>query len=511
MMRFRDLLKGIPNKGLTGNLDAEVKGISYDSRRARAGDIFVCVPGTKEDGHKYISQVRGLGVVGLLTGREVEAEANEAVAVVAEPRMVMGQLASRLAGDPSRKMEVVGITGTNGKTTISYLIESISRAEAKECGVIGTINYRWMGKELQSNNTTPESVDIIGLMKEMQESGVIRAAMEVSSHALDQKRVAGIAFRAVIFTNLTPEHLDYHKTMDGYFQAKAKLFTEVISGDWLDRGLDFTPVSAINLDDEFGVKLYQIAQGRKSGYSLDNPEAQYRGKIVEYGWNGIRLAMTTPTGELILQSPLLGRINAYNILAAASALLELGAPANSVAHGVAQLKAVPGRLERVETGRGFLAIVDYAHTPDALENVIRITRELNVKRLILVFGCGGDRDRTKRPKMGAIGARGADLLIVTSDNPRTEDPAAIIAEIEAGIKETGASEPVKPGKDAKGYCVEPDRRAAIGAALASAREGDCVLIAGKGHEDYQILGSQKVHFDDREEIHRALGNGEGGR
>jgi UDP-N-acetylmuramoyl-L-alanyl-D-glutamate--2,6-diaminopimelate ligase len=503
-MKLKDLIKGIPVIQVKGSLEVEVSGIGYDSRKAAPGELFVCIPGTKDDGHKYVAQARERGVVGFLAGREVEAEAAQAVVVVEEPRLQMGKLASRLAGEPSRNMELVAITGTNGKTTISYLVESVTKAQGRECGVIGTITHRWKGREVQSNNTTPESTDVIAFLSQMRSAGVSRVAMEVSSHALDQKRVAGIAFRAGIFTNLTPEHLDYHKTMENYFQAKAKLFTEVLPGKWLVDKIDYEPVASINLDDEYGQRLFKIASGKKAGYALNSP-ANYKGELLSHGWDGIQLKMTCPDGQLILKSPLLGRINAYNILAAGSALLELGVRPEHLIKGVETLCQVPGRMERVDNGRGILALVDYAHTPDALENAVAIAKELKKNRLILVFGCGGDRDRTKRPKMGEIGALNAELLIVTSDNPRTEDPQKIIEEIVPGVEKTGFKKLARLDHDGSGWMVEPDRRAAIELALSAAAEGDCVLIAGKGHEDYQIVGTTKSHFDDREEVRRVLG------
>ena len=506
-MKLTELIKGIPVRSLSGNTGVEVTGVSYDSRKTRPGDLFVCIPGTKDDGHKYVAQARERGVVGFLASREVEADAGHAVVVVEEPRLEMGKLASRLAGEPSRKMRMVGITGTNGKTTISYLLESISRAEGKDCGVIGTIAYRWKDQEIESSNTTPESVDVIGFLKRMVDAGVERAVMEVSSHALAQKRVGGIAFRAGIFTNLTPEHLDYHQNMEAYFLAKAKLFTEGLSGKWLAEKIDddFEPVSSLNLDDAYGPKLFELALPKKVGYALANPKAAYRGDVLKYGWDGIKMKIVHPRGELVVQSAMLGKINAYNILAAASTLMEMGTRPEKIAEGVAALKQVPGRMERVPNNQGILVLVDYAHTPDALENVVSIVQELKNKRLILLFGCGGDRDRKKRPEMGIIGAQNADLLVVTSDNPRTEDPGRIIEEIEAGISKTGFKKLAKPSAGLKGYLVEPDRKAAIELALNAAQEGDLVLLAGKGHEDYQIIGTTKIHLDDREEVRRVLG------
>ncbi len=505
-MKLKELIKDIPVKSWKGNPELEISGISYDSRKARPGDLFVAVPGTVKDGHAYIKQARGRGVVAFLVSREVEADAQETVVVVDEPRLMLGILASRLAGDPSQKMELAAITGTNGKTTTSYLIEAISAAEGKQCGVIGTIAYRWKGNALEAANTTPESVEIIKILAQMLKSGVKRAVMEASSHALDQKRVSGIAFRAGIFTNLTPEHLDYHHDMENYFRAKARLFTEVLPGKWLGGKKGFEPVSVINLDDPYGQRLFKMIPGKKVSYALEAGSATYRGEIVEHGWDGIKVKVAGPSGEFLVESPLLGKINASNILAAAAALMELGTKPEQVIAGVRKLNAVPGRLEQIENKRGFLVLVDYAHTPDALEKAIAVVKELCQHRMIVLFGCGGDRDRTKRPKMGAIGARGADLLVVTSDNPRTEDPLAIISEIEPGVVKGGMKKVSGKGRPGKGYVIEPDRKAAIELALGCASAGDCVLLAGKGHEDYQILGTKKIHLDDREEARRILGS-----
>ena len=499
-MKLKDLIRGIEVQAFKGEPEIEVYRICYDSRKARKGDLFVCISGSKNDGHNYIQQARDRGVVAFLVSREVSVEAKEAVVVVSEPRLVMGKLASRLAGEPSERMEVIGITGTNGKTTVSYLIESISKAEGKECGVIGTINYRWKGNQVIASNTTPESVEIIELLKQMANSGVKRVAMEVSSHALDQKRVSGIRFRAGIFTNLSWEHMDYHKDMEDYFQAKTKLFSEVLAGKWLSGGMDFEPISVINLDDEYGRRLFEKAVGRKISYAINNPKAHYQAKIIEASWEGLKLRVHSPKGEFQVESALLGKINAYNILSASSLLLELGATPEKVMEGVARLKQVPGRMERIENDKGFLVLVDYAHTPDALENALGIVQELKKNRLILVFGCGGDRDRAKRPRMGEIGAREADLVIITSDNPRSEEPIKIIEEIEEGVKKVGIKKFSRILGKEKGYLIEPNRSKAIGLALESGEKGDCVLIAGKGHEDYQIIGSEKIHFDDREQV-----------
>lgn len=506
-MKLKDLIYGLPVKAVLGNTEIEVSGISCDSRSVEPGELFVAIPGTRLDGHNFIKQARDRGVVAFLVSREVEAEKEEAVVVVSEPRLMMGILASRLSGEPSRKMDVIAITGTNGKTTTSYLIESICSAEGKECGVIGTINYRWKNKSVSATNTTPESLEIIKLLSQMLKDGVKRVAMEVSSHALSQKRVSGINFCAGIFTNLSPEHLDYHKDMEDYFRAKSLLFTEALSGKWLSQTPEQEPISVINLDDAYGKRLMKMAYGKKIGYGVENSDADYKAKIIEHNWDGIRISVCSRFGEIELKSPLLGRVNAHNIVAAACTLLELGVKPEAIVRGVETLKSVPGRMERVDNKQGFLVLVDYAHTPDALEKTILSVKDLGIRRLILVFGCGGDRDRSKRPRMGEIGARAAQILIVTSDNPRTEDPLKIISEIEMGVEKTGVSKINHINENKKGYIIEPDRRKAIEMALKLAREGDAVLIAGKGHEDYQIIGTEKIHFDDREEVRRILGAG----
>ena len=504
-MKLKDLIKGIPVKSWKGNLEVEILGISYDSRKVSFGDLFVCIPGAKDDGHNYVKQAGDRGAVGFLASREVEIEPEKALVVVDEPRAEMGKLASRLAGEPSKKMEVIGITGTNGKTTISYLIEAISRSEGKECGVIGTVSYRWKGKEIPATNTTPESVEIINLLKSMLEDGVQRAVLEVSSHSLAQKRVAGIEFKAGIFTNLSPEHLDYHKDLEDYFQAKARLFTEVLTGKWLlEPGLN-QPISLINLDDPYGRRLFQTATGKRVSYGISSPDAHYQAEILKMNWEGLEMKISSPKGDFLLKSKLVGRPNALNLLASSAMMLELGTPIDKIQAGIEALKKIPGRMEIIQGKNGLKVVVDYAHTPDALEKVLQCLRELAPKRLLVVFGCGGDRDRSKRPKMGEISARYGDLVIITSDNPRTEDPLKIISEIEPGVKKAGMEKLKHFNSTSQGYLIEPERRKAIEIALELAGEEDCVLVAGKGHEDYQIIGEQKIHFDDREEVRKILG------
>ena len=504
-MKLKELLKGIAIKQVKGDLGVEITGISYDSRSVKRGDLFVCITGTKDDGHRYASEASRRGAVAFLAKREVKISSEQALILVEEPRLEMGKIADRFFDQPSKKIEVIGITGTNGKTTISYLIESISLAQNVPTGVIGTVNYRWQGKEIPAKNTTPESVEIISLLSQMQRDGIKRVVIEVSSHSLAQKRVSGIEFKAGLFTNLSPEHLDYHRDMEDYFQAKARLFTDVLAGKWLSEPVITEPISVINIDDPYGKRIFDLAVGKKISYSLKSKEANYRAEIIKLGWDGLELKVHSGDGEFAIKSSLVGRPNAMNILASSALMHELGADWEQIQKGIESLKNVPGRMEIFNSKNRFQVVVDYAHTPDALEKVLRTIREIGAQRLIVVFGCGGDRDEGKRPKMGEISATLADIAIITSDNPRSEDPLKIISQIEQGAKKVGAEKLKALGANSKGYFIEPDRRKAIEMSLNIAQKGDCVLIAGKGHEDYQIIGDRKIHFDDREEVRRILG------
>ncbi len=427
--------------------------------------------------------------------------------IVPDVRQALARLACSFYGDSSSSLTLVGITGTNGKTTTSYLIESILAAAEKNVGVMGTVNYRYQNKTYPAPTTTPESLDLQRNLQAMREAGVTHVILEVSSHALELERVRGCHFDVALFTNLTRDHLDYHGAMENYFQAKQLLFTQFLAES--GKGKKF---SIINVDDPWGIKLLRVAGGSLWRYGIEK-----RGEIwpqqIEESAEGWRARVNTPRGTLDIHSPLIGRHNLYNILAAISVGEALGFPGQTIATGIANLSRVPGRLECIPGGDRIRVFVDYAHTGDALERALETLRRVTWGQLILVFGCGGDRDRGKRAVMGKIAAEASDVAVLTSDNPRTEDPLKIIEEVEKGMRETTREKyqpvalmqtRVKARNGGTGYVVIPDRKEAIAWAIRAARPGDVVLIAGKGHEDYQILGREIVHFDDREEAAQVL-------
>lgn len=504
-----DLVRGLAGVRAVGDAGVRIKGMAYDSRRCGPGDLFVAVPGTRLDGSGFIARAMEAGASAALA-REVPPGVSGAIA--ADVRLAMGLLAARLAGHPDREMTVIGVTGTNGKTTITYLLESILREAGARPGVIGTINYRYGSKTMPANTTTPESVDVFEMLGEMRAAGVTHAVMEVSSHALDQKRVSGLRLRLAAFTNLTRDHLDYHRDLTDYFAAKKKLFTEVITGEWTEEGgsAGGPPVAALNLDNEAGARLCAELKQRKVrviGYGIKAQSADVKASDLSLSASGLSARIAAPGQELRVSSRLVGSHNLENILAAAALALALEIDPRAIENGIGKLTRVPGRLEPVDNDAGIKVLVDYAHTPDALEHAVTTCRSLAPRRLITVFGCGGDRDPGKRPLMGRIAVSGSDLAVITSDNPRTEDPQKIIEQIVAGVnagaRRLGQGEDMS-GQGEKGFAVEPDRKKAIRLALAAAGRGDIVLIAGKGHEDYQIMGTRKVHFDDREEAGEAL-------
>jgi UDP-N-acetylmuramoyl-L-alanyl-D-glutamate--2,6-diaminopimelate ligase len=403
---------------------------------------------------------------------------------------------------PFRNLNLIGITGTNGKTTTTYLLESILSAAGAKPGVIGTINYRFGGQIFPAPNTTPESLDLMRLLHAMKDHGITDVIMEVSSHALDQSRVAGCPFRVAVFTNLTRDHLDYHETMEKYFAAKSILFRDLGK---IEPGRPATAV--INLDDPRGPELMRMTAAEVLTYGLKN-EAEVSARDIRIGKDGLDCALRTRQGEKEIYSALIGEVNVYNILAATGAALALGIDLDTVARGIAVLPAVPGRMQLVPNKRGLTIVVDYSHKPEALLKALQVLNSFRSGRLITVFGCGGDRDRGKRPEMGRIAGEQSDLAVVTSDNPRNEDPLEIIREIENGITGTRLRKttPEEFGcLSEKGfYTVEADRRRAIRLAVKIAQAGDIVLIAGKGHEDYQIIKGRKLHFDDCREAALAV-------
>jgi UDP-N-acetylmuramoyl-L-alanyl-D-glutamate--2,6-diaminopimelate ligase len=474
-----DLVFRLPRRELRGDPGTPISSLSYRSSEVEPGALFFCIPGTRLDGHDFAADAVARGGAALIVDRALPLEVPQVI--VPSVREAMGPVSAAFHGDPGGSMTIVGVTGTNGKTTTTYLLESIFRADGRVPGVVGTTGVRVDGRAIPFPRTTPEAPDLHGLLARMRDAEVGAVAMEVSSHGLDQHRVDGLVYDAAVFTNLTQDHLDYHPSMEEYFGAKARLFTPA-----------FARRAVVNVDDEHGRRLLETGVPTLTFGVFEH--ADVRATDVEVTAGGIVFRVDAT----MVRSPLRGRFNVENSLAAFAAARALGIDDEVAARGIEAVRGVPGRVETVEAGQGFLVLVDYAHTPDSLENVLRTARPLARGRLIAVFGCGGDRDRGKRPLMGAVATRLADLSVITSDNPRSEDPLAIIDQIEPGARDGGGD-----------YLVEPDRRAAIALAVERARTGDVVVIAGKGHEPYQELADRTIDFDDRrvaaEEIRRALG------
>ena len=474
---MEELLLGLDYEILQkGKTEIEFKGMEYDSRKIKDGDIFVALEGSISDGHKYIKQAIENGAKGVLVSKKVEPEFPVEYILVKDLRKNLGKIASNFYGYPQKKLKIIGITGTNGKTTSTYLLESILGKE--KVARIGTVEYKIGDEVIEAPNTTPESLDIVKMCKKAVEKGLEYLVMEVSSHALSLGRVDMLEFDVASFTNLTLDHLDYHENMDNYFQAKRKLFTM----------LKDSKKSSINIDDIYGDRLYKEFGGYS--YSLTK-SADLTGEIVEFHSDGqfVRLNLM---GEMFEEKlAILGRYNLYNVLGVIGIALQLGIGKNIILEKLKDIKGAPGRFELVNCGQDYIVVVDYAHTGDALENILKSINELKKGRVITVFGCGGDRDTTKRPIMGEIAQRLSDIAILTSDNPRTENPHLII-------------EDVKKGMNGDHYLVEEDREQAIMKAIEIAQKNDIILIAGKGHETYQILGRKKIHFDDREIARREI-------
>ncbi|MEA2199075.1 MAG: UDP-N-acetylmuramoyl-L-alanyl-D-glutamate--2,6-diaminopimelate ligase [Solirubrobacteraceae bacterium] len=462
-MLLEDVFPGAPPKAP----GSEVTSLAYDTRRVGPGTLFFCVPGFTRDGHDFADEAVASGAVALVVQRRLELEIPQIV--VPDVRHAMAVAASRFYGDPTAELSVIGITGTNGKTTTAFLVRALLEAQGRPCGLLGTVKSVIGGVEHEVVRTTPEAIELQRDFRAMVAAGDVACAMEVSSHALELHRAEGIHFAAAIFTNLTQDHLDFHPTMEDYFLAKRRLFT-------------MAPATAVvNVDDPYGRRL-AAELGDPITFSLEG-DATYSATDIRTGLRGSRFTVTTPEGPVAIRSPLRGRFNVANVLAALASARAVGVELAVAVEALASAGQVPGRLEPVQEGQGFEVLVDYAHTPDSLENVLGAARELGAGRVHVVFGCGGDRDRGKRPLMGQIAARLADRVIVTSDNPRSEDPVEIIQEILAGA-----------GDEVPWLA---DRRAAIAEAIAEADDGDVVVIAGKGHEQGQELaGGHKVPFDD---------------
>jgi UDP-N-acetylmuramoyl-L-alanyl-D-glutamate--2,6-diaminopimelate ligase len=485
-MALTTLLGALPHKTVLGAMPEAVTGVAYDSRKVAPGDLFVAVAGFKQDGRRFIGAAldRGAAAV-VLEGADALAGTATARVIVPSTREALARLADAYFGHPSRALTVVGITGTNGKTTTSLLVDALLRAAGGLTGLVGTIEYRIGTEARPAGQTTPEAVELQSLLREMVERGVSAVAMEVSSHALALSRVDGVQFDVALFTNLTQDHLDFHLTLESYRAAKARLFALLASSHKPRR------TAVINADDSAGRFMVAGLEVPVVTFGLAGG-AEVTPRRFESGLGGIGMDVDTPRGVVRIDSPLVGEHNVMNLLGAVCVGLALDMDPLTIGEALARVTAVPGRFERVEAGQPFLVVVDYAHTPDALLRVLTTARKLvtGSGRLAVVFGCGGDRDRGKRPVMGGIAARLADRIWVTSDNPRSEKPEAIIAEIVAGFPAAAASS----GR----HATMPDRRAAIRAALESAGPGDVVVIAGKGHETYQIIGADVAPFDDRE-------------
>jgi UDP-N-acetylmuramoyl-L-alanyl-D-glutamate--2,6-diaminopimelate ligase len=491
-MTTTDLLDALPMKTVKGRVPRVVTGIADDSRKVGEGECFVAVPGLRQDARRFVPDAVSRGAALVVTEGAALPELAVAQVVVPSAREAVALLGDAWHGHPTRTMFVVGITGTNGKTTTSYLAEALLRTRGLTTGVIGTIRYVGGSTAMDANQTTPDALQLGALLARMRDDGVGGVAMEVSSHALAQARADALAFDVAVFTNLTQDHLDFHGTFDEYRRAKRRLF------ELLARSPKPRRTAVVNVDDPAGAAMVDGLRLEVIRFGL-GAAADVRALEHTSALDGIRMTVATPAGRIAVTSPLIGEHNVMNLLGAIGVGLAIGLAPATVAATLAEVGAVPGRFEQVKAGQPFLVVVDYAHTPDALERVLTTARKLTTGRLGVVFGCGGDRDRGKRPLMGGIAARLGDQVWVTSDNPRSERPTAIIEEIVVGIRETGTS--------AGRYVTEPDRRAAIRAALAWGRAGDTVVIAGKGHETYQIVGSDVLAFDDREVARQVLSGG----
>ena len=503
-VRFSELLQSIGEPvRVTGTTDMEIRGLFYDSRAVIPGGLFFALRGAAVDGHSYLSRAASAGAVAVVVEDDSDLPAGVTAVTVPDARQAMARMAACYYGDPTAGVPLIGITGTNGKTTTTYLIESILAKGGIPSAVLGTINYRFGASRFESSHTTPESVDLQKMLRQLVDLGAKGVVMEVSSHSLEQKRVDGCLFDVGVFTNLTRDHLDYHHDMESYLESKQRLFSELLVPD-RQKPLRH---AVVNIDDPAGLAIARSAACPVLTYGLD-PAAALSARDVVFSTTGITGILSTPAGESAFTSRLLGRFNLYNILSAAGAAYVLGLSLDTIRSGIEEHGKVEGRLERVENDRGVTVLVDYAHTGDALENVLQTLQELATGRILTVFGCGGDRDRGKRPIMGAVAGRYSDLAIITSDNPRTEDPAAIIREVREGLLPLGLKEYRLSELSAecaeRGFLTVESRREAIRLAVRLANPGDIVLIAGKGHEDYQIIGKEKHHFDDREEAAIAL-------
>jgi UDP-N-acetylmuramoyl-L-alanyl-D-glutamate--2,6-diaminopimelate ligase len=478
--KLADLLKGLDYTARGTDPNSRVSKVMCNSNYVSKGDLFVALKGERTDGREYIRQAARKGAEYFVVDRKYGEDNDYKIIKVNDTKKALARITNNYYGFPSKKINVIGITGTNGKTTTSYVLESVLKAAGKGAGVIGSINYRLKDKILDSKNTTPGCLQFHALLNEMVKERLEFAVCEISSHALKQRRTEGISFKYAVYTNLSPEHLDYHKTMDDYFRSKLKLF----------KSLSSRATAIVNIDDPFGRRIIEQTKAKTVAYSARGDiNADVKCKDPELSLKGTDVRVITPGFELSVKSNLVGAHNVYNILAAAAFAYHEGISADIFKAGIESLRIVPGRFEVLRLGQPFNVVVDYAHTEDALAKVLAAARALTKNRIILVFGCGGDRDREKRPKMGNTASRLSDFFFITNDNPRNEDPNAIAEDIRKGIP-----------KRYEDYRIILPRAEAIKAALRMAGSEDTVLIAGKGHEDYQIFRDKAVHFSDKETV-----------
>lgn len=493
LLRLEALLEALDDRRVDGRTDIPISGVTHDSRQVKPGFVFVCITGRKHDGHDFLPEAAAAGAAAAVVEKDLPVPPPLARVKVKDSRLALALLAGRFWDDPSRKLRLIGVTGTNGKSTTTFLCRAVLSAAGYKVGLSGTIRNLVGDRDLPVVRTTPEATDLQPLLAEMVRAGCTYAVMEVSSHALALKRVAGCEFDTAVFTNLTQDHLDFHEDLESYFEAKALLFRSLHTA--YEDSIKAAKRAVINLDDAAGRSLLKQVTVPAITYGLAE-KADVRAAELTVTRQGSTFDVFFPGGSSKVHLPLCGRFNVYNSLAALAVGLAEGVDPAAAIKALESFPGVPGRFESIRAGQEFSVIVDYAHTPDGLENVLDTAREIKEGRLVVVFGCGGDRDRSKRPVMGRIAATKADYCIITSDNPRTEEPEAILRDIEAGI--------VSLGKGHAPYRLVPDRELAITEAIAMARKGDVVLIAGKGHEDYQIFRDRTIHFDDREVAAKVL-------
>jgi UDP-N-acetylmuramoyl-L-alanyl-D-glutamate--2,6-diaminopimelate ligase len=487
LMRLSEIIKGVDIKGIYGHEDIEVLDISINSKNINKGYLFAAVKGFRYDGHDFVKEAIGRGAVAVITNKRMDVSSHITQVIVKDTRSVLPLISRNFFGDPSKSLKVIGITGTNGKTTTCYIINSILKSAGVKTSIITTYRSFIGNKEIRFSRTTPESLDLQRFFAESLKSGVKFVSMEVSSHSIDLHRVDYIDFDFLVFTNLSQDHLDYHKTIEKYFEAKSRIFDE------RNRKLFGRGRAIINIDDSYGKRIFDITGLKKTSFSINNPLADIRGYDISNSISGIDMLVKIKDKNIRIKTSLCGVFNIYNILAAAGTCFEAGITTGNIILGIENMEGFGGRFERIEYGRGPTVIVDYAHTPDGLKNVLQTARNIlsDPGRLVLVFGCGGDRDKNKRKKMGIISARLADFTIITSDNPRSEEPDRIISMIEEGFKKEGVDR----------YVKITDRKEAIFRAIDDTADEDIVLIAGKGHEDYQEFeNGRRIAFSDSETV-----------